>query len=86
MIQADDVDGEPRVVDVVLGSALGYARPRKIRERIQYLMPHLLKHGLAPSRTAPYISGRGGKRETTEYLLNLGQELLRSPPIGLARQ
>jgi len=36
-------------------------------------MPHLEKFGLTPSRTASWLSGKGGKRETTEYLLNLGQ-------------
>jgi hypothetical protein len=61
------------VGDIVLGSALGYDRPRDIRKLFPRLMPHLEKFGLTPSRTASWLSGKGGKRETTEYLLNLGQ-------------
>jgi hypothetical protein len=72
-LELELVDGEPRVVDTVLGKALGYKDPTDIRERIQFLMPHLLKHGTAPSRTALYVRGNGAKGETTEYLLNRGQ-------------
>lgn len=70
-LQVEDIDGEARVVDTALGAALGYERPRKIRELIERLMPQLAELGGLPHRGAnPHELGG---RPTIEYLLNLKQ-------------
>lgn len=69
----EEIDGEPRVRDVVLGVALGYSRPRKIRDLIERLMGPLLELGSAPHRGAMVSIGSGALREVTEYLLNQAQ-------------
>jgi hypothetical protein len=68
----EDVDGEPRVVDTALGGALGYERPRAIRQLIERLREPLHGLGGLPHRVANPNSLVGG-RPTTEYLLNLSQ-------------
>lgn len=68
-LQIEDIDGEPRVVDTVLGAALGYRRDRDIRQLIERVIPlDNLRHRAANS---PDTKGRG--RPAQEYLLDQTQ-------------
>lgn len=78
------VDGEWRVRDVVLGEALGYERPRALRQLIERLMPQLLALGKAPQRVAPSHVGRGAQ-PVTETLLSLKQVNYLITRCGLPR-
>jgi hypothetical protein len=84
-LKVEAIDDEARVVDTVLGSALGYERSRSIRQLIERLMPHLEKFGPSPHRVAMVAIGSGAQRETTEYLLNLGQVNYLITRCGLPR-
>ncbi|MFI3902603.1 hypothetical protein [Ochrobactrum sp. S1502_03] len=66
-----EIDKEPRVVDVRLGEALGFARPRKIREIIERNLEEIEVYGSSAPRRGAY---RG--QSFTEYFLNEGQALL----------
>ncbi|MEF8794002.1 hypothetical protein [Thiohalorhabdus sp.] len=55
------IDGEPMVYDLDLARALGYSRPRRIRE----LIGRLLESGVVSEGTA---ARRGGSQTTTYYL------------------
>jgi hypothetical protein len=68
-----EINGEPRVVDTVLGKALGYERPRKIRELIERYREQLEQLGPLPQRGAMVDIGSGAIRAVTEYLLNREQ-------------
>lgn len=60
-----DYDGEPRVLDVVLGKTVGMKRPRAVRQLIERHLDALAKFGPIATRRGDY---RG--HEVTEYLLN----------------
>lgn len=81
----EDVDGEPRVLDTALGAALGYERPRDIRQLIERLDPKLRELGVLRYRAAntPDPAGRG--RPTNEYLLSLPQINFLITRCGLPR-
>jgi hypothetical protein len=71
-------------VDTVLGAALGYERPRKIRELIERLDAHLCELGGLRHRVANPDSLVGG-RPTEEYLLNREQINFLLTRCGLPR-
>jgi hypothetical protein len=71
-----EIDGEPRVLDLKLAEALDFRRPRKIREIIERHLAELETHGYAPRRGAMVEIGSGARREVFEYLLNEPQALL----------
>lgn len=66
-----EIDSEPRMLDVVLGERLGFARPRKVREIIERNLEELEAYGSSAPR-------RGAYRGTSfvEYYLNEPQALL----------
>ena len=66
-----DFDDEPRVQDLVLAKALGFARPRNIRDLIERNKLELETYGSLAVRRGAY---RG--QALTEYWLNEGQALL----------
>lgn len=66
-----EIDNEPRVLDVQLGEALGFARPRKIREIIARNLDEIETYGSSAPRRGAY---RGA--EFVEYFLNEPQALL----------
>ncbi len=66
-----DIDNEPRIHDICLAGALGFERPRKVRELIDRNVDELETYGsLAPRR------GKSRGQSFTEYFLNEGQALL----------
>jgi predicted DNA-binding protein len=67
---------EPRVRDIKLGEALGFERPRKIRELIEANLEEIEGFGLTPRLGAPIRSGKGRITEVDEYWLNEPQALL----------
>jgi len=69
-------DAEPRVLDLRLSEALGFERPRKIRDLITRNMAEIEAHGPAPHRGALVERPQGGTVEVTEYWLNEPQALL----------
>jgi hypothetical protein len=73
LLKVVDCDGEPRVVDTVLGAALGYDRPRDLRKLIERHREKLEKIALARHRGAPIKSGKGRIEQVTEYLLTREQ-------------
>lgn len=66
-----DIDNEPRVQDICLAGALGYARSYKIREMITRNEAELMAYGSLPLRR-----GQSRGQSFTEYFLNEGQALL----------
>jgi len=66
-----EFDNEPRVQDICLGEALGFARPRKIREIIERNLEEIEVYGSSAPRRGAY---RGNA--FTEYYLNEPQSLL----------
>ena len=65
------IEGEPRVLDLVLAKSLGFIRTRKIRELIETNRQELETYGsLAP------VQGKSRGQEFTEYSLNEGQAIL----------
>jgi hypothetical protein len=65
-------EGEPRVVDTVLGAALGYGRPERIRDLIQGRADLFRGAGNLPRRAVNSDDpGRG--RPSREFLLNREQ-------------
>ena len=83
-----EIAAEPRVLDVALAEALGFERPRVIRELIERNRPELQTFGNLPYRTAK-LAGRG--RPTTECHLNEAQALLvcmfaRTPNAAIVRK
>jgi hypothetical protein len=68
------METEPRVLDVRLGAALGFERPRDVRKIIERNKSELSMHGEVCA-TVAQTSARGG-RPSTEYLLNEPQALL----------
>ena len=69
-------DETPRVRDVRLGEALGFDRPRKIRDLIIANLAELNSYGSTPRRGAMIEAGKGAKREVFEYWLSEEQALL----------
>lgn len=67
------INDEPRVRDLDLGTALGFARPAKIRELVERYSEKLNEFGVLP--TVGKTSGAQGGRPTTEYFLNRKQAL-----------
>ena len=68
------LDAEPRVHDLRLAEALGFERPRTIRQLIERNLAELETHGEVCC-TAQQTSSKGG-RPTQEYWLNEAQALL----------
>lgn len=66
-----EIDAEPRVLDVLLGERLGFARPRKIRDIVARNLVELETYGSSAPRRGAY---RG--KDFTEYYLNEPQALL----------
>lgn len=66
-----EIDKEPRVHDICLAGALGYARSYKIREMITRNEVELKAYGSLPLRR-----GQSRGQSFTEYYLNEGQALL----------
>lgn len=66
------INSEPRVRDVDLGTALGFARPTKIRDLITRYSEKLSEFGILP--TVGKIHAAAG-RPTDEYFLNRRQAL-----------
>lgn len=69
-----EFDGQARVKDLRISEALGFERPRKIRELIQRNLHRLERHGLICSTVGQIKSDaanpRGAGRRPTEYWLN----------------
>lgn len=65
-------EGEARVVDTVLGAALGYERPRTLHDLIARKRLLFGEAGVLPSRSVKLYTPEGG-RPTVEYLLNREQ-------------
>ena len=65
-------EGEPRVVDTVLGAALGYGRPERIRDLIQGRADLFRGAGSLPRRAVNLYDPQGG-RPGREFLLNREQ-------------
>ena len=57
-----DHEGEPRVLDLQLAEALGFERPRKIRDLIARNKAELGRFGPTPCRTAMVRIGSGARR------------------------
>src|SRR5215472_18023772 len=72
-LQAIGEDKEPRIADRKLAEALGFERPRVIRELIHRSRRELERHGITPHRTAK--SGMPG-RPSHEFWLNESQALV----------
>lgn len=72
-LQIEDIEGEPRVVDIALGAALGYERPRDIRKLIDRFNKQLGELGVLRQRGANTPDPEGRGRPTQENLLNLAQ-------------
>lgn len=68
------IDGEPRVLDILVAERLGFERPRKIRELIERNLEEIEVYGVCP--TVGKTSGPRGGRPTKEYWLNEEQALL----------
>lgn len=66
-----EIDGEPRINDLRLGEALGFARPRVIRELVTRNKEELITYGSLAAR-----HGKSRGQSFTEYFLNEGQALL----------
>lgn len=71
-LEIENIDDEPRVRDLVLGSALGYDRPRKIRDLISKHNNDLQYIARLPQRRATSHDGSGA-RVIHESLLNQAQ-------------
>ncbi|MBB4017601.1 hypothetical protein GGR16_002635 [Chelatococcus caeni] len=70
------INDEPRVLDLRLAEALGFERPRKIREIIERNRHELESFGtLAPRRRAQ-LRANGARHLVTEYHLNEPQALI----------
>ncbi|PRA46641.1 hypothetical protein CQ062_23150 [Ochrobactrum sp. MYb68] len=66
-----DIDNEPRVQDICLADALGFSRPRAIRQIIDRNEIELDTYGSLATRR-----GKSRGQSFTEYFLNEGQALL----------
>lgn len=67
-----EIDGEPRILDLVIAEQLGFARPRKIRDLIRRHWTELESYGtISPPGSGVY---RG--QPMAEYWLNEPQTLL----------
>ncbi|MCV9907046.1 hypothetical protein OIV19_05350 [Brucella sp. HL-2] len=66
-----DIDNEPRVHDICLAGALGFSRPRAIRQIIDRNIIELDTYGSLATRR-----GKSRGQSFTEYFLNEGQALL----------
>lgn len=71
-----DIEDEPRVLDVDLGAALGMAQPRNIRQTIATNKAELDSFGPSHEARAMVDIGSGSQREVTTYWLNESQALL----------
>lgn len=71
-----EIEDEPRVLDVDLGAALGMAQPLNIRRTIAANRNELDSYGSIHSPRELIAHGKGGKREVTTYWLNEPQALL----------
>jgi len=69
-------DETPRVRDVDLGKALGFDRPRNIRDIIARNASELHTYAPLPRRAAMVEIGSGAKREVAEYWLTEEQALV----------
>ena len=65
-----DIDGEPRIHDLLLGQRLGFAEPRMIRKLIKRHEPKLLSFG--PCSTVERVINGGN---ATEFYLNRKQSI-----------
>ncbi|MEW6626383.1 MAG: hypothetical protein AB1431_06300 [Pseudomonadota bacterium] len=91
-----DIDGEPRVLDLRLGEALGMERPRDIRQLIARNVSKLEHYGQLICGAAPQIkmggrNSRGAGRRATEYLLTERQAYQlcmwsKAPNAGVVQQ
>ena len=69
-------DGEPRVHDLCLAEALGFAEPISIRKLIIRNLKEIVTLGPSGHRVRMVTIGSGAKRPVTEYYLNEAQALL----------
>jgi hypothetical protein len=71
-----DIEGEPRIQDLRLAEALGFERPRAIRQLIERNIAELERYGPSPHRVAMVEIGSGAEREVQEYWLNERQAVI----------
>lgn len=71
--EAHFLNGETRIRDTDLASKLGYDRPTNIRTLIKRNLTALEAMGLVLQSEAPFSSGKGTVKTTTEYRLNQAQ-------------
>lgn len=69
-------NGEPLVKDLRLAEALGFERPRSIRQTIERNLKEIETLGTSPRRVAVITVGNGAKMEVIEYWLNEPQAIL----------
>ena len=70
------IDGTPRVAASSLAKALGFARPRNIRDLIDRNIEELRSYGHMPHVRRMIEIGKGAKREVVDHLLNEHQALV----------
>lgn len=75
-VELQQFDDGPRARDIDIAKALGFVRPRDIRQLIERNLSEIEGFGLALCRTAPIRSGKGRVTEVKEYWLNEEQALL----------
>ena len=68
-----EIDGEPRLRDLILGDRLGYENPTDVRQVIERNFDELETYGIFP-QVEEKIGGRGRPRKS--YWLNEPQSLL----------
>jgi hypothetical protein len=71
-----EFEGEPRVMDVRLGEALGMAQPLNIRKVIEKNAAELARYGPIHAAREMVLLGSGARREVTVYYLDEPQTLL----------
>ena len=67
----DAIDGEPRILDLMVAERLGFTRPRAVRQLIERSKTELESYGFIATRCGAYRN-----RQFTEYWLNEAQALL----------
>lgn len=70
-----EIEGEPRVLDVEIGTRLGMARPTNIRQTVEANLEELGQYGTVHAERAPFETGNGTVKETKVYRLNEEQAL-----------
>ncbi|MFZ5749058.1 MAG: hypothetical protein ACOY45_15545 [Pseudomonadota bacterium] len=72
-----EIEGEPRVLDLLIGERLGFGRPRDVRKIIQPRLGELARYGEVSRRiVAKPLAGSKGWRPQYGYHLNEAQALL----------